>query len=188
MFPVSIAYFRTFGYKSFKEDKTFKFLHDEPIHLSVLSNFADVANVKDVLADTKTALKKEPKREIEVGYFNNLLPHQQMRLIIYQGYLDKKGEDLIKSWKHRFCCLIQEPRGLIYYKEDPQTTSNSNEKVPVRGFVSFENITAIEPRKKKQFNIITPTRTWRFRAKSPQDRDVWIQKLRAAAHLNQKKT
>lgn len=161
MFPISIAYFWAFGYKSFKtatysfsrgtvnanielqnntitETGTSNNNNNENSEASptlgssttnakgtrarrVLTNFVDVANVKDVVDDTLIAVRKGPQRKVFVAFMalddDDKAKHGTMPpfplppssppsfsppfsmffcVVIKQGWLFKRGEDLAK--------------------------------------------------------------------------------------------
>ena len=79
MFPLSIAFFKTFGYSSFREPLVSMSYGDK----SVISNFAHIANVRDVIDDTIISMKKGPKRNVQAGDFMALSREDQLKRSIY---------------------------------------------------------------------------------------------------------
>jgi len=174
LFPLSIAFAKTFGYQSFKEP-SFNSGPRSELPMTVVSNFVNVMNVKDVLSDTKSAMKKAPKKDHkELPQFLSLPKERQQSLMIYQGYLEKKGEDIAKIWKKRFFIVLKEPSGIVVFKDDPFGIEYSNKVLKPRGWIDFKTVTAVEARRRRCFNIVTPVRVWRLRCRTPDERPQWM--------------
>jgi len=173
MLPCAIAYAFTFGHKSFKRADD-SLLNGKPSRLNMIDNFKDVANIRDVIKDTHSAMMKEPERNVDV--FNNffqLSPKEQKRFILHQGWLDKRGEDLAKLWKKRYAVLLSEPYGMAYFKNYPFDSENSLNEKP-RGFIDFAVVTGALPKRENAFKVIEPSRNWRFKCQTKDDRDLWV--------------
>jgi len=177
MFPLALIYTRTFGHQSFKDHMTGTFLSD---NMSVFSNFANVANVKDVVSDTMVSLKKGPKRKIFIEDFLDIPRDVQVKRVVKQGWIGKRGEDLAKIWKTRYVVLISKPRGLVWFKANPfsererRLIEDENGKLKARGYLDFSTATEVRNHKKTGFCIKTPARDWKFKCHTTQERDEWL--------------
>jgi len=174
MVPCAIAYAFTFGHKSFKRADVNQQLLDDQPKLSIMKNFKDVANIHDVIQDTQSAMLKEPERNVEaLDAFLSMGPTEQKRKILHQGWLDKRGEDLAKLWKRRYAVLLNEPYGLAYFEKNPYEYSQSISEKP-RGFIDFAVVTGAMPKRETSFKVMEPSRNWRFRCSSKEERDLWV--------------
>jgi len=189
MFPLSIAFMKTFGYRDFKDPGMF--LSD---NRNLIQNFVQVANMKDVFSDTIVSLKKGPKRHVEVDDFLDIPRDAQLKRVVKQGWLEKRGEDLAKIWKNRYFLLLSRPKGLAYFKGNPFTGERKkiedvNGRLKVRGFIELATVKEISSKNESGFIIVTALRTWKFRCNTPKERDEWLFALSSVVPvLNSPKT
>jgi len=174
MFPLAIAHMHTFGYKAFTSAK-----HNEFIHQNMLNRIIDSFSLHDVVFDTFSALKKGPKRNVNVGAFMLFSREEQLEHVLKQDWLEKRGEDLIKKWKRRYFLLIDEPYGLVYFKKDPfqDEETISGKQMKARGFIRLSEVIGVVDSTKRgpgEFIILTPRRKWHMRAANSIERDAWI--------------
>jgi len=187
MFPLAIAFGRTFGYSSFKEP-SFNEGPREDTKMHVVSNFVTVMNVKDVLSDTASSLSKGPPKKIDIKELNTflLLPKdKQQSLMVYQGYLEKKGEDIAKLWKKRFFIVLKDPPGIVVFPDDPYGIEYQNKPLRPSGWIDFKTVTGVEPRRERCFRIVTPSRAWRLRCKSADERPQWMNLIIVSCKLKE---
>jgi len=177
MVPVSIAFAFTFGYRSFKSGSSDRLLSGSGA-VGLIKNFSDIANVSDVLSDTRLAIRKDPsrKRVEELDHFLTLSVEDQNYYTLLKGWLAKKGEDLVKSWKKRYVMLLKHPSGIAYFKMDPYDEAKQD-GVKARGWIPLANVTGIEPRRDEAFNLVTNNRTFRFKCSSQEERNNWIKNI-----------
>jgi len=192
MLPLAIAHIRSFGYKSYMEEGSELFvLSDlEDRSWTIWQRIMYIANIGDVFKDTFEALKKGPKRNVHCGGFLELSTEEKLKIVVKQGWLKKRGEDLAKIWKLRYCVLISKPKGLVYFKRNifEDTTVEDIKPVKARGFIDFTDLTGVFPHKKSigRFAIITNARKWHFKTKTPKERDDWMQaveRLHGEVHI-----
>jgi len=112
----------------------------------------------------------------------NLSQEEQLKLVIKQGWLLKRGEDLAKIWKGRYFLLIKEPKGLIYFKKNIFQEPEEQGHRHARGFVDFTELIGVSPHGKsaKRFDIVTTPRKWYLKANSLEERDQWMQAIEKA--------
>jgi len=178
MFPCAIAYALTFGYRTFKNPESKQQLLSTAGASSLVKNFKDVADVQDVVIDTRSALRKDPnrKRVEEIDNFLKLQSEDQKYYTIHQGWIEKKGEDLVKNWKKRYLVAIKHPHGLAYFKMNP-FQENPDTLIKARGWIPVASMTGIVPKTKAAFNVVSNARTFRFRCSSVQEKDQWVKVL-----------
>jgi hypothetical protein len=173
MFPISLAYAKTYGYQTFRAKSPLS--SKDTTGMFMLSNFADVASVRDLLHDTIISLKKGPERKVDVGDFLKLDLEQQKKHVLKFGWMDKKGEDLVKIWKTRYCLLLDEPLGFVYFKHNIFEDKVPKSKFKARGFIPFADIThVIAAARSYDFKLITKAREWHFRCSSTEIREQWL--------------
>jgi len=177
MFPLAVLHARSFGYASFKAAHTHELLY-EP---TVMQRIVDAANITDVLWETVVALKKGPQRKVYIADFMEIERSEQRKRVVKSGWLSKRGEDLAKIWKTRFICLINNPKGIVYFKKDVFAPENEHIPLKARGFVDFREVTGVKTHKKTsdttRFQVRTDARKWHFRAKNKQERDEWMEAI-----------
>jgi len=174
MFPLAIAHARSFGYNSFSSETSHQLLY-EP---TVMQRIIDAANVTDVVFETFAALKRGPKRRVVVGDFLNISRDEQLERVLKSGWLSKRGEDLAKIWKTRYCVLINNPKGLVYFKKNIYEKDYDFGNLKARGFIDFADVISVKPHKKKKnvgrFTLKTEARKWHFRTSAQEDQQSWI--------------
>jgi len=172
--PCSIAFALTFSYKNYITENS----GQDSLATYVINNFVDIANLRDTVEDTLVSLKMGPARQVQVGDFLDLTREEQLMRVIYQGFLEKRGEDLGKVWVRRYCLVINNPFGLVYFKKHPfiQTAKERSVPLKARGFIDLNDARDVHPRDddNKRFEIASPTRTWHFRCKNKEERDFWV--------------
>jgi hypothetical protein len=180
MVPIAIAMGYTFGYSTFKKPKDQREeLQMREIPRRIIDNFIDMANFVDVIRDTADAVRKEPERRVVAGQFLDMPLDEQQKQILEQGWLSKKGDDLAKLWQKRFCAVIKEPLGLVYFRSNPYDVNAAAKGKPAepRGFIDFKEVSAVYAKRPMGFNLVTGARTWRFNAFSVAERDHWLKSL-----------
>lgn len=180
MVPIAIATAYTFGYSSFKKPKDEREeLRMHQVPRRILDNFIDMANFTDVIRDTADAVKKEPVRNVVAGQFLSMPIEEQQKFVLEQGWLSKKGDDIAKLWQKRFCVVIKEPLGLVYFRSNPYDLAAAAKGKPAeaRGFIDFKEVSAVYAKRPMGFNLVTGARTWRFNAFSGPERDHWLKSL-----------
>jgi len=174
MLPLAIAHIKSFGHKSYES------IHDDynRDEAGLYKRIIEVANVSDVFRETFEAIKMGPKRNVFVGKFVELSREEQQALVVKEGWLLKRGEDIAKIWKERFCLLISEPKGLVYFKKNIWELPLGQPPKP-RGFVDFRDLEHVAPHKGSQqrFEVITRGRKWHFKVTNNSDRDPWMQAI-----------
>jgi len=128
MFPLALAHQKSFGWNSFRpQDPS---AHEMAAETNLAQKLVDIMNIGDVCVDTFVALKKGPKRNVQAGSFLSMSRREQAASVLKQEWLYKRGEDLAKIWKLRYCCLIDtdDASGLIYFKKNPFTDLAEIEK------------------------------------------------------------
>jgi len=104
-----------------------------------------------------------------------------MKHVVKQGWLYKRGEDLAKIWKLRYCLLIDKPKGLVYFKRNifEQDLIKDPRPVKARGFVDFTDLIGVSPHRKTlgRFAIVTKPRKWHFKSKTDKERDEWMEAI-----------
>jgi len=80
---------------------------------------------------------------------------------------------LAKLWKKRYAVLLSEPYGLAYFKQYPYDSEGSLTEKP-RGFIDFAVVTGAMPKRENAFKVIEPSRNWRFRCQTKEERDLWV--------------
>jgi len=182
MFPLAIMHSRTFGHKAFQNVQVKQVTDSDYIHV-----FLDSFSLHDVVVDFFAALKKGPKRNVNVGTFLGISKEEQLNRVIKQDWLMKRGEDLIKKWKRRYFLLIDDPLGLVFFKYNPFLRhDNDATRLKARGFISLKEITAIVEHGRRgpgEFIIVTGKRKWHMKA-PVEDKDEWIKIIRE--HIPQK--
>lgn len=180
MFPIAVAFALTFNWDPFKDPARVPRPANPGMFVNVLKNFGQIANFRDIVLDTKASLKKEPARRILTEDFFDIPQEEQKSRIILEGTLKKCGEDLAKIWKARHVALVSQPAGIMYWGKNPWTAT-SNGKIPkVHGFVNFNNVETIVPKRDTGFNVVLKTtRVWRFRCANSAERDFWINRITA---------
>jgi len=176
MFPLALAHISAFGYKSYT-DATSQDVH-EVDSSTPLQRWLQVANIPDVWKDTYDAMKRGPQRHVQVGNFMELSNEDKLKHVVKQGWLHKRGEDLAKLWKLRFCVLIDDPKGLVYFKRNIFEDTSGKHAKP-RGFVEFAELVGVAPHRKKlqSFVISTAPRKWHFKASDVKERDEWMEAI-----------
>jgi len=194
MLPLAIAHIKSFGYKSYVEEGQDIIEINDPgaVQMSMWSRFVYISNFGDVFKDTFEALKKGPRRNVQSGGFTDLPNEEKKKYVVKQGWLYKRGEDVVKIWKLRYCLLINKPKGLIYFKKNPferDLLTDIEDKLKIdltklrpvkaRGFVDFSELIGVTPHRKnmERFTIGTKPRKWHFKAKSTRERDEWMQEV-----------
>jgi len=180
MFPCAIAYALTFGYRTFKNPESKQELLSTAGASSLVKNFKDVADVKDVVIDTRSALRKDPnrKRVDELDNFLKLENEDKKYYTLHEGWVEKKGDDLVKNWKKRYLVAVKHPHGIAYMKMNP--FEETDVEIKARGWIPFSSVTGIIPKTKTAFNVVTnTTRTFRFKCSSVEEKDAWITILQA---------
>ncbi|PRP83227.1 hypothetical protein PROFUN_09439 [Planoprotostelium fungivorum] len=170
MLPLAIVHMFTFGTSSFG---------DLIPRGDTKAGLVDSLNFRDVMHDTRAAVKKNPKRNIDVGSFTSASKTEQMERVVKQAWLKKRGEDIVKKWKERYFLLISQPAGLVFYKSNPFL--NADELRP-RGFIPLSLVTEVvttEKREDKEFVLVTPARRWHILAESTMDRTEWLSAIRS---------
>lgn len=78
--------------------------------------------------------------------------------------------------------LIQQPKGLVYYSENPF----ESEAAKPRGFIDFGELNEAKPHHKvaERFMLVTVARKWHFKAQHLDERNEW---LSAATQLHESK-
>lgn len=180
MLPLAIAHIKSFGHKSYVEEGAdIVNLSDlEGSTWTIWQRLGYIANIGDVFKDTFEALKKGPRRNVHAGGFLELSKEEKLRCVVKQGWLYKRGEDLAKIWKLRYCLLISKPKGLIYFKRNifEQDLSPDPKPIKARGFVDFVDLIGVSPHRKslERFAIATKPRKWHFKTKTAKERDEWM--------------
>jgi len=92
-----------------------------------------------------------------------------------EGWLGKQGEDLANIWRKRYCLLLSEPKGLVYFKTNVFNPDDHSMVVKARGFIAFEEVTDVElpTNSTTKFTVCTGPRKWNFECSSASDRDDW---------------
>lgn len=138
MTPVACAFAYAFGYPHYKDGENPMNMIDtlrndvKNANVSkfqtkmrpVIRNFTDVADVTDVLDDTIESFKVVPRKIATLKEFWECSEEVRRSRIIYEGWLLSKGL-VLKKWKRRYCILISNPPGLIYFDESPYSSSTS---------------------------------------------------------------
>jgi len=111
-----------------------------------------------------------------------LTKEEKLQHVIKQGWMYKRGEDLAKIWKLRYCLLIDKPKGLVYFKRnifEQEDTIKDPRPIKARGFVDFADLTGVSPHKKTlgRFAIVTKPRKWHFKTKTDKERDEWMEAI-----------
>eukprot|EP01118_Nematostelium_gracile_P001752 TRINITY_DN1182_c0_g1_i3.p1 TRINITY_DN1182_c0_g1~~TRINITY_DN1182_c0_g1_i3.p1 ORF type:complete len:373 (+),score=95.44 TRINITY_DN1182_c0_g1_i3:732-1850(+) len=208
MLPLAVAHIKSFGHKSYGEENTIidpNALTDEH-KMNVIQRIIYIMNLGDLFKDTFEALKKGPKRNVQSFGFMELSDEEKKKRVVKEGWLYKRGEDLAKIWKSRYCLLLENPKGLIYFKknifEEDILKKLKLDKIKIdklnfditkispikaRGFVDFNEFVAVTTNKKNanRFTIATTPRKWHFKAKTVQERNEWmdaVEKLGKVAH------
>jgi len=177
MLPMAIAHHFSFGTRSFGELIPI----DSEMKSDIRTGLVQSLNFRDVMHDTKAAVKKGPARNVDVGGFMNLEKHQQLELVVKQSWLKKRGEDIVKKWKNRYFLLLSEPAGLVFFKINPFLNSQDVLAKP-RGFIPLSMIVEIITTEKKdatEFVIVTPSRRWHMLAASTIERTEWLSAIRS---------
>jgi len=176
MFPLALAHIRAFGYNSYMDKASISELSElEQNDVSTLKRVIQVANIGDVFRDTWEALKIGPRRQVEVGTFLEMCREDQRKLVVKEGWLRKRGEDIAKIWKLRYCVLISKPRGLVYFKknifEEPL-----GKPIRARAFIDFTDLVGVSPHMKslERFSVVTNPRKWHFWARTCKEREEWM--------------
>eukprot|EP01114_Cavostelium_apophysatum_P018957 TRINITY_DN5975_c0_g1_i1.p1 TRINITY_DN5975_c0_g1~~TRINITY_DN5975_c0_g1_i1.p1 ORF type:complete len:496 (-),score=113.76 TRINITY_DN5975_c0_g1_i1:82-1569(-) len=175
MFPLAIAHAKSFGWNSFSAANRHQLLYTP----SVMQRIIDAANVTDVVFETFIALKRGPKRRVVVGDFLTIPKEEQLKRVVKSGWLSKRGEDLAKIWKTRFCVIINQPKGLVYFKKDIYGEKDYDfGNLKARGFIDFSEVSSVKPHKKTKnlgrFTVKTDARRWHFRAADAKEQQEWI--------------
>ncbi|PRP79122.1 hypothetical protein PROFUN_11678 [Planoprotostelium fungivorum] len=183
MFPLAIGHAHTFGHKAFQNVQVKQVTDSDTIHVLL-----DTFSLHDVVVDFFAALKKGPKRNINVGDFLFITKEEQLNRVIKQEWLRKRGEDLVKKWKRRYFMLISEPLGLVFFKYNPFLRhDNDSSRLKARGFIALKEVTAIVEQGKRgpgEFIIVTGRRKWHVKAESLEEKDDWVATIRN--HIPQK--
>jgi len=181
MFPLALAHIKSFGYKSYVEPgaEVVALSDLEGKEWTLAERLGYIANIGDVFKDTFEALKKGPQRHVNAGGFLELTKEEKLQCVVKQGWMYKRGEDLAKIWKLRFCLLISKPPGLIYFKRnifEEDDAINPLKPTKARGFVDFKDLTGVSPHRNslQRFTIDTQPRKWHFKTQTPKERDGWM--------------
>jgi hypothetical protein len=102
--------------------------------------------------------------------------------VLRQAWLLKRGEDLAKIWKKRYCVVINEPWGLVYFKRNPFEDGailDKSKQLKARGYIDFNEVIEVKPHRSNQarFTLVTEARKWHFQTKN-KDTNEWIAFLR----------
>jgi hypothetical protein len=129
-----------------------------------------------VVDDTIVSLKKGPKRNVIVGDFLKLPMDIQLRRVLKQGWIAKRGEDLAKLWKVRYVAIIREPKGIVYFKYNPweRAKNGAFPEMKARGYISAEHINDVREKEENRVIVATPYRNWHFRFANGQEREEWM--------------
>eukprot|EP00494_Astrolonche_serrata_P023281 UN23539 len=169
----------------------------------ILLGFADVVNelesVKDLAEEdssipnnlrtvmTEHQLEEEQTREVyrwvETNREKSFTPSMFLKGVsdrkCLSGWLEKLGE-YNKSWKRRYFKLMNEDR-LYYYKEEADAGKKGREQgfIPLSSPpVSVKESAEFQSTKKLwYFEVITPKRVWKLRARSKKEMEEWIMHL-----------
>eukprot|EP01116_Phalansterium_solitarium_P008514 TRINITY_DN22428_c0_g1_i1.p1 TRINITY_DN22428_c0_g1~~TRINITY_DN22428_c0_g1_i1.p1 ORF type:complete len:480 (+),score=138.84 TRINITY_DN22428_c0_g1_i1:216-1655(+) len=180
--PIAVAFWFCFSFASYRNERLIsRRSRARSNALEMFTGFIDVVNVRDTLLDTHSALKFEPQRHsVVAGDFFSLSKEEQMRQALCQGFLVKRGEDLIKNWKMRYFVLIRKPPGLLYFKQNPFLSTQADTAGAGRGWISLADVDDENVAETKDgFTIKTPNRRWQMRCESREDRAKWLLLIRS---------
>jgi len=93
--------------------------------------------------------------------------------IVQQGWMMKQG-GLVKNWKRRYF-VLKTNKVMNYYESDNSSM--------VKGYVQLTEVSSVDKKQKKQFDIVTPKRTWNFTCDSTQVRDEWVSNIASIAGI-----
>jgi hypothetical protein len=69
--------------------------------------------------------------------------------------------------------ILNKPKGVAYFKKNPF----EDDTAKPRGFVDFDKITNIRPKKDLLFNVETAARNFHFSCDTSFERDAWVRVL-----------
>jgi len=186
MLPIAFAFYFTFGYQTYADNRK---LRKRDIAKAILSNLGHALIPTDTAKESVNAVKLGPQRNVIVGDFLHLSLEEQRKHILKEGWMEKKGEDLVKVWKKRYFAALNRPehyQGLIYFKRNPFDGTfvvEEGKALRARGFIDFNEVTSIMKVGDKRFWLITAARKWKFQAPSTSDRDTWISVVQSYTHV-----
>ena len=96
MVPIGIAFAYSFSWAPYVHGESTIVGEASGALPKAITNFLHVMNVSDVIQDTKSAIKKEPKRNIDAAIFLNMTQQEQLQHVVKHGSIKKCGEDLAK--------------------------------------------------------------------------------------------
>jgi len=117
MLPIGFAFYFTFGYQTYADNRK---LRKRDIAKAILSNLGHALIPTDTAKESVNAVKLGPQRNVIVGDFLQISLEEQRQFILKEGWLEKRGEDLVKVWKKRYFAAInkaEQYQGLIYFKK-----------------------------------------------------------------------
>merc|ERR1740124_804741 len=100
------------------------------------------------------------------------------------GWLEKKKDGMFKFWRERWCILDIEAF-LRYY--DSQNAIEAKRKGKGDDACCFSVINDIK-RKGREFTVVTETKTWHFRAKTPKIAVEWIDAFNEVSNPKRKES
>eukprot|EP01103_Thecamoeba_quadrilineata_P007900 TRINITY_DN17722_c0_g1_i1.p1 TRINITY_DN17722_c0_g1~~TRINITY_DN17722_c0_g1_i1.p1 ORF type:complete len:482 (-),score=69.00 TRINITY_DN17722_c0_g1_i1:153-1427(-) len=174
LIPISILFYVAFSYDMFIEEEASSRSRFYKM-LQVFRNILTVCNIMDVLFDSVMAIKPGPKRNVVIGDFLQLpRKSDQLTRVVHQGWIEKRGEDIVKIWKRRYALLLKEPHGIAYFKENPFDKSGDDPIVKSRGFIEINYESEVIEFSETRFIIANIGRRWKINCPSTSARDEWL--------------
>lgn len=140
MLGIAIAFWFSFGYHYFRaKDAQPAFQSIQTVtKRNFFQNLGAVMDVRDVLKDA-TSIGRMAQTYIHIAEFSDADLEEKKRNILKQAWVFKRNKDMFKSWHKRFVFLLNNPPGIVYYKQNPWDSDNPELaiNINVRGFIDF---------------------------------------------------